>query len=826
MPVSVASMIKRPIWRRMLVICGLSAIAVTAPLLDLYGRNPEVFVANRTSPWEIVLFGLLVTLTVPLIAFGVLVVVGKVGEKAEDIAYTVMVVGLALAAGLVVGRQVFPDKTLGAVGIALLVTAGFLALHRSMRGLLVMFAAALPIVLVLFVSTSASARLVWSEPDAPSVASRIGDPAPIILIQLDEFPLASLMDEEGGINEALFPNFARLADEGTWYRNAFSNSIATTQSVPAILTGRLGEKGLSPSSVDHPNSVFTLLGDTYEMHVIEWVAEMCPEEICPEFAGRAPARFSSLLQDVGVVYGHLTLPPPARDRLPSIGNDWKGFLGQETASSGAAVAVDGLPVPPAPERAEWVDWMQRITNGIGDDASPIFHYAHLKSPHVPWVTNPSGTHYDRPEEYTEVEGVGGDGRWVLESEPAMLAFQRHLYQLGFLDAMFGRLFERLDETGTWDDTMIIVVADHGASFVPGEHRRWPYENNRDDLYRVPMFVKYPHQEAGMVRDEPAYGFDILPTIVEVLEISTDWEFDGISLLEITGTDRPHEPLRWCCSGDGASTDLDVLFGQVARNYSWIPNQGSWLEVAGVGRYAGLVGREVASLGVSDSDQVRWSLDAPLEVVDRSDGMVQTLVTGRVEIPSTVTSDDILVVINGKVAGVGFISRDSSGGGSIRSLLAEDLLVDGVNDVEVLVAAPDGGWLSGEVDVLTLEFVADDGHLLEIQAEGSRRLQVDDVTTTSEGWTIVGWAADVVRKKTPDTIYVFAGDILVAWGPPNADNNNVVRWFGSDDLLRSGFTFDVATDLVPGDLEQLTVVAEFGSYAIGDVASLGLGVGGG
>ena len=44
--------------------------------------------------------------------------------------------------------------------------------------------------------------------------------------------------------------------EGTWYRNAFSDSIATTQSVPAILTGKLGEKGLSPSSVDHPENLF------------------------------------------------------------------------------------------------------------------------------------------------------------------------------------------------------------------------------------------------------------------------------------------------------------------------------------------------------------------------------------------------------------------------------------------------------------------------------------------------------------------------------------------------------------------------------------------
>lgn len=804
----------------MLVIAGLSVIAVAAPLLDLYGSNPEVFVANRTSRWEIVLFGLMVTLTIPLLSLGILAGARSVSEHAQKIAYQVIVIILALAAGLVVGRQVFPESTLGAVINAVVVAAVVLGLHRWMRGLLVVLAAALPVVLVLFVSTSASARLVWSEPDVPDTADTdIRAPAPVVLIQLDEFPVSSLMNQEGGINEALFPNFARLANEGTWYRNALSSSIATTQSVPAILTGRLGEKGLSPSSIDHPNNLFTLLEGAYEMHVIEWVAEMCPEDICEEFARRSPARFSSLLADVGVVYGHLTLPPEGREMLPSIGNSWKGFLGQKASTSGTEVRVDGLPVPAAPKRADWIDWMQRIANGIGDDESPILHYAHLKSPHVPWITNPSGTHYERPEEYTEVEGVGGDGRWVLESEPAMLAFQRHLYQTGFLDTMFGRLFDRLDETGTWDDTMIIVVADHGASFVPGEHRRWPYENNRDDLYRVPMFIKYPHQDVGVVRDEPVFGIDLVPTLVDVLEITTDWEFDGISLLEIEGTDRPHTPLLWCCNGSGVSTDLQVLFDQVSRNHQWIPDQGSWQAVAGVGRNAELVGIPVGSLLVHDDPDLRWSIDKPLDSVDRDGGQVQTLVTGRVELPAGVTANDILIVVNGRVAGVGFITRDSATGGTIRSLLAEDLVADGSNDVRVLIADPSGGWIAGESDVLILEFVADDGHRLELRSEGSRRLQVDEITVTTEGWQVIGWAADVVKKETPDSIYVFVGDVLVAWGPPNEDNKNVVRWFGSDDLLRSGFSFEIASELVPAEIDQLTVVAEFGSYAIGDRARL-------
>ncbi len=804
----------------MLVISGLAAIAVAGPLLNLYGDNPEVFVANRTGGAQIIIFGLLIAAVVPAFGWAAMTIAGTVGQRAEDRTYGTLVVALAIMAGAVVARQAMPDDTLPFVIVALAVALVILSLHTFGRDLLVFFSAALPVVLVMFMATSASASLVWSDSVLdPDGAGSIGNPVPIVLVQLDEFPLASIVGLDGHVNDALFPNFARLEKEGTWYRNALSDSIATTQSVPAILTGRLGEKGMSPSSVDHPDNLFTLMGESYEMHVIEWVAEMCPEAICEEFAGRAPARFSSLLADAGVVYGHLTLPSEIRESLPAIDTGWKGFIGQDVRTAGPGVEVEGLPVPPDPMRADWVNWMQRIVNGIGLDRSPILHYVHLKSPHVPWETNPSGTHYERPEEYSEVEGVRGDGRWGPEPEPARLGFQRHLYQTGLLDVMFGRLFDRLDETGTWDDTMVIVVADHGASFVPGEHRRWPYEDNRDDLYRVPLFIKYPGQEDGLVVDEPVFGIDIVPTLVDVLEVETDWAFDGISLLGVAGIDRAHTPIHWCCSSDGANTDLSSLFAQVERNHEWVPDQTTWLGIAAAGPLAPFVGLTLDDLEVEYSPDFVWWLDNPLQDVNFGSGTVQTLLTGRVELPASSGSVEFLVAVNGTVAGVGFVYRDSATGGALRSLIAESTLVAGANEVEILLADGSGGWISGLQELVTLELFASDGHLLELRREGGKRIQVDDVSRIVGGWRVEGWAADVVAKLTPDMVYIFAGDLLVAEGPPNMDNRNVVGWFGSENLLRSGFSFDIDLALVPHDLAQFTIVAEFGTHAVGDSAPM-------
>ncbi len=813
----------RRLLRRSLIVFGLLAAGVAAPILDLYGKNPSVFVANRSTPLQIVVFGVLVTFALPALFVVLLVVAEKLGgRRAGDIAYSILVTVAAATAGLAVSRQLVPDNTWGALALAALITVVLVVLSHKLGQGLTYFALLGPAVLVMFLVISPTSRLLAQPAETPAATDHIGLPAPIVFIQLDELPLASLLDEDGTINSALFPNFARLAETGNWYRNAFSNSISTTQSVPAILSGRLGEPDASPALVDHPDNLFTLLGDGYEMHVVEWLTDMCPEELCKDYAGKGPARFGSLLQDVGVVYGHLSLPESAREGLPSIDGSWKGFLGQAESREAAPVDIGDLQVPGAGQRSRWIDWMERLLDGMVADAPPTLHFAHLEAPHIPWRINPSGAHYQRPEQYDEVDGVESGGYWVARPDMARLGYQRHLLQLGFVDRRLGDLFEQMEATGIWDTAMVVVVADHGASFVPGEHRRWPTETNLADLYRVPLLIKLPGQSEGRVFDEPAYTIDILPTIVDVLDIETDWTFDGMSLLDIEGTDRPHQTIHYCCHRGTASTDLDELYAQVGRNRDWVPDQSSWVGVAGAGPHAGLVGDDVSSLSPGVDEGVRWSLsdESRLDAVDRDSGYVQTYVSGRLELPPAYTEDELLVAVNGVVAGTGFLTRDSDTGGEIHAVIAEDLVRDGDNEVTILVPASGGdGWTTGSASDISIQYADAEGRVLDVRSEGNRRVEITGVTLTDGGWEVTGWAADVKEKTTPDTLYVFAGDRLLVSGPPNKDNKDVVRWFKGESLLRSGFTFEVPGDDVPDGMERLTVVAEFDGQAVANPVTL-------
>lgn len=802
--------------RRVLVIAGLSTLAVAWPLLDMFGRNPEVFVANRTSTWQLVGFALMVALLVPVLASLVVWGFEQFSPGAGRVAYGVVVALLSAAIGLVVARQA-TDSIWMTLLIVVFVLFLVPAVDRLAGGFLPWTAVSVPLVIGFFLIASPAAGLIWSDPETEG-SGEVGAPAPVVFIQMDEFPLASIVTPEGEINEALFPNFARMASQGTWYRNAFSNSIATTQSIPSILTGKRFERGLAPSSDDHPANMFTLLAADYEMHVIEWVASMCPAEVCPDFAGRSPARFVSLLADAAIVYSHLAAPPGMDESLPSIDNSWQGFLGQAETPEGQRIEISGLPVPDQPRRVEWVDWLQRIANGIGVGSRPVLSYAHVPAPHVPWVTNQSGTHYERPEQYTEVEGVGGEGRWVGDQAFGTLGFQRHLYQLGMLDRMLGRIFAEMDRSGTWTESLVVVIADHGASFELGEHRRWPYEGNIDDLYRVPLFVKYPDQARGELVDAPAFGIDVLPTIVDTLEVETDWVFDGISLRDVPGTDRPHEPIWWCCSREAASTDLATLFEQVERNHRWIPDQASWMGVAGVGGRTPLVGAELSDLDVTRTAEISWQLDLGSDLLlgSRTKGVTQTYLDGRITFPTGNAIPWVAFAVNGRVAGTGFVIPDGSGTGTFHGMIAEEMVDPGPNQIDVLVPGPAGTWLSGTAADLTVELRRPDGKVLELEPEAGRRIQVDRAERQPDGSILlVGWGADVATKVPPDMIYVFAGEQLLESAPPNRDNGNVVVWFGSEDLRRSGFEFVVSN--LPADAAQVTVVAEFGDHAVGETA---------
>ena len=124
------------------------------------------------------------------------------------------------------------------------------------------------------------------------------------------------MDADEQVDAARYPNFAALARDSTWYRNATTVQWLTEQAVPAVLTGIQPpmKHNLLPIYADHPHNVFTLLGRSYRVRAIESITQLCPHSICKNDRGSKTAAVSdtagSLASDAGIVYLHLLLPAP------------------------------------------------------------------------------------------------------------------------------------------------------------------------------------------------------------------------------------------------------------------------------------------------------------------------------------------------------------------------------------------------------------------------------------------------------------------------------------------------------------------------------------
>src|SRR5690606_19234484 len=92
---------------------------------------------------------------------------------------------------------------------------------------------------------------------------------------------------------------------------------------------------------------------------------------------------------------------------------------------------------------------------------------------------------------------------------------RHLNGVRYVDAFVGRLLEQYRQLHRLDDTIVVVVGDHGEAF--GEHRRWQHDAVPwDEVARVPLLVYVPGRtwDRPVVR-EGVNHLDIVPTVLDL-----------------------------------------------------------------------------------------------------------------------------------------------------------------------------------------------------------------------------------------------------------------------------------------------------------------------
>jgi arylsulfatase A-like enzyme len=168
---------------------------------------------------------------------------------------------------------------------------------------------------------------------------------------------------------------------------------------------------------------------------------------------------------------------------------------------------------------------------------PWFLYLGFIDTHVtwrakqPWMDKYDGGYKGRfTSEYGDDGPNGSNGKDLTDKEKDHV---RALYDsnVSYQDDLLGQLVEKLKTWGVYDQTMIIITADHGDEQWE-DGRVGHGGSERETLVHVPLIIHYPPLFPTGRVTEGAEGIDIVPTLADALGVATDPEWQGASLLPV------------------------------------------------------------------------------------------------------------------------------------------------------------------------------------------------------------------------------------------------------------------------------------------------------
>lgn len=205
-----------------------------------------------------------------------------------------------------------------------------------------------------------------------------------------------------------------------------------------------------------------------------------------------------------------------------------GWFRGSVANLGVAGSISGAPMDHyrwerwANGAMEWVDLYS--TTAVVDDAikrigvlpEPWFAYVAFQAAHAPYQGPPA--------ELIDVDTGQGPPNDV----------EAYASSITALDAEFGRLLDTVD----LGSTFVWVIGDNGspAEIVGAPAKATPYEPG----VHVPLWVAGPGVQVGASIDGFAQAVDLMPTVLDLLDVHIVSDFDGVSLAGplIDGTPSP------------------------------------------------------------------------------------------------------------------------------------------------------------------------------------------------------------------------------------------------------------------------------------------------
>lgn len=220
-----------------------------------------------------------------------------------------------------------------------------------------------------------------------------------------------------------------------------------------------------------------------------------------------------------------------------------------------------------PEEFHYNAWIAERTNAMLEkykkDGENFFLWASFFDPHPPYLVpepwdtmyDPNkltipcmveGEHEDSPEPIRLTQEWDPDFSKYVETGYEIIGYRSHAREKGtlkkdvavyyamisFMDKYIGKILDKLDELGLYEDTIVVFTTDHGHLF--GQHGLIDKGSfHYEDLLKVPFIVRYPGKvPAGRECAALQSLVDLTPTLLGILGMKVPREMTGIDQQDV------------------------------------------------------------------------------------------------------------------------------------------------------------------------------------------------------------------------------------------------------------------------------------------------------
>jgi arylsulfatase A-like enzyme len=176
-----------------------------------------------------------------------------------------------------------------------------------------------------------------------------------------------------------------------------------------------------------------------------------------------------------------------------------------------------------------------VLNHLARERRSFFLFVNYMDAHVPYapprrycnIFEPRASH-SSVYNYAALEQRVMTRRQPINAQERAQLVSQYDAGIRYLDSQLAVLFGRLKELGLFDNTLIIVCADHGEAFGARDLMQHGVSVYQDEVH-VPLIIKYPHQSEPRVVRDFVSQVDVLPTVLDVIGIEPPKLVQGVDL---------------------------------------------------------------------------------------------------------------------------------------------------------------------------------------------------------------------------------------------------------------------------------------------------------